>query len=416
MDSKRFHERYSAGSLLDGRTDSTGRLFLSSTGQSDLSEVRILHAGVDTVRQLYEGVPVSDWWNTIESIYSDGFNQVLEFLDEEWMIGSGGKSGYRWRLQNNHLGILILYGSRYAESDKRGAHLKIECSPHFLKDRPALSAQAFMDRVALRLLNSQRASGCAVHLALDVQGWNPDEEFETRLTTRSKRRTRYDGLSTIEMHGNETVQIYGDRESFLFGSAASMQFAAYRKDKEALKRDKLDWWESVWNEQHDDLDTLSYKPGKPVWRLEWRFHHSVINQVVESGFPMHTYRELEPVLTNFLHYGLNTYRLDISRTRLDPFWQLIYEDVTIRGEKEGFIVKRNYKTPGRGDEKNLALAVGNLLSIYARYNYKPRQVIGYLKSAGIWSELCDYWESSGKDPQQEIVVGLTKRRLVGRAA
>lgn len=414
MDSKRFHERYSLQSLLDGRQDPAGRLFLSEKRQTDLSRVRVLHAGVDTIRQLYEGVPVREWWETIDAVYTSGFNQVMEFLGEEWLVGSGGKSGYRWRLQNNAIGVIILYGSRYAEADKRGAHLKIECSPHFLKDQPATTVQAFLDRIALHLLNQQTATGCAIHLAVDVQGWSPSNDFENRLTTRSKRRTRHDGLLKIEMLGEETVQVYGDRESFLFGSASSLQFALYRKDREALKRDKLDWWESVWNEQHDDLDTPSYKPGQPVWRLEWRFHHSVINQVQEDGYSLTKYTHLEPILTNFFHYGLNTYRLDLSRTRIDPFWQLLYQDVTIRGEKEGFIVKRNYKTPGRGNEKNLALAIGNLLSIYARHGYTARQSIGYLKQTGIWEDLCAYWETAGKDPQREITLGLSRRRLVGR--
>ncbi|MBA1146245.1 hypothetical protein H0Z60_04150 [Ectothiorhodospiraceae bacterium WFHF3C12] len=69
---------------------------------------------------------------------------------------------------------------------------------------------------------------------------------------------------------------------YLFGSSSGLQFSVYRKDLKACKRVKLDWWESVWNECGEDLDRPYYREGKPVWRLEWRYHHSVVQQVQDQ--------------------------------------------------------------------------------------------------------------------------------------
>lgn len=241
----KLHDRYTLDSLISGQTDRSGRLFLSEAGQVDLSAVQVLHSGVDTVRQLYEGIPVSEWWDAIEAAYNSGFNQVIEFDHEEWVIGSGGKSGYRFRLQNNEIGLIILYGSRYAEKDKHGAHLKIECSPHWLKDTDLHTAQLWLDGIARKLLNKSMSTGVAVHIAMDVQGWEPADNFESLLSTRSKRRIVHSGCDSIQLYGLDTVQRYGTKTSYLFGSASSCQFALYRKDLEALSRDKLDYWRTV---------------------------------------------------------------------------------------------------------------------------------------------------------------------------
>ncbi|MBA1146244.1 hypothetical protein H0Z60_04145 [Ectothiorhodospiraceae bacterium WFHF3C12] len=118
-----------------------------------------------------------------------------------------------------------------------------------------------------------------------------------------------------------------------------------------------------------------------------------------------------PVLTNFLHYALKAFRLDFSRTYIDPFWQLLYENVQVMGECDAFVVRRVYKTPARGDERNLALAFGNMLSVYARYEYKTKDVIAHLKGAGLWNGLCEYWRRRKKDPQEVIARALSLRRL-----
>lgn len=414
---KKTFDRCSIASLLEGENDPRGRIFLTSEQPVDLSKVRIVHSGVDTVRQLYKGTPDSALIAEISGYYLKGFNSIMTFCGREWVVGSGGKSGYRYRLQNNEYGLILLIGSRYAELEKEGAHLKIECSPYFLKDRAPKDVQKILDEIASLLLQAPTPTGSAVHIAIDVQGWQPPKDFETRLTTRSKRRMDHIGLDSVELSGGETIQRYGQNESYLFGLPISVQFSVYRKDLEALKRDKLDWWESVWNQCGQELCEPYYNPDKPVWRLEWRFHHNTIAQIQrEQGKGFTTYADLAPVLTNILHYGMDLFRLDYNTTHVDPFWQLLHEDVQVLGECDTFVVRRIYKTPARGNERNLAMAFGNMISLYARYGYNARTVIKHLKGSGLWKELCIYWGQRNRDPQAVVAKALALRRYAGKAA
>ncbi|HET8701615.1 MAG TPA: hypothetical protein VFL97_08120, partial [Nitrococcus sp.] len=129
-----------------------------------------------------------------------------------------------------------------------------------------------------------------------------------------------------------------------------------------------------------------------------------------------TYADVSPVLTNILHYGMDLFRLDHGGAYVDPFWQLLHEDVQVLGECDTFVVRRIYKTPARGNERNLAMAFGNLISLYARYGYTSRVVIRHLKGSGLWKELCIYWGSRGRDPQEVVAKALALRRYVGKAA
>lgn len=416
---KRFRDRYSVESLAHGEMDERGRLFMMPDAPVDLSSVRILHEGVDTVRQLYSGVPIASAVQQIAEVYTSGVNQLIEFAGEQWVVGSGGASGYRYRLQNNELGLIVLYGSRYVEMDKDGAHLKIECSPHYLLDQDPRWVQLRLNKLAEQLLQRPEATGVAIHIAIDVQGWQPPADFEQRLTTRSKRRLAVEGIDNIELIGGQVVQRYGDRQTFMFGSAGSVQFVAYRKDIEAYQRDKLDFWEDRWFRRCSEFGECDYLPGRPVWRLEFRFHHTVFNQIENpdgTNWKFTKYVLAAPYLTNVLRYGLSIFRLDWNRSWVDPFWQLLYQDVTVAGECDTFVVRRIYKTHGRGDERNLALILGNMITVYARYGYKTRDVIQGLQGARLWDEMRGYLIERGHDPQEYIDKALSLRRLIGKAA
>lgn len=414
---KKFFDRCSLASLVEGQNDPAGRVFLTPAQPVDLSSVRILHTGVDTIRQLYRGVLIEASVAEIAGYLVRGRDPIMTFCGRPWVVGSGGKSGYRYRLQNNEYGLILFVGSRYGRMDKEGAHLKIECSPHFLKDQSASTVQGILDEIASLLIESPQPTGVAVHIAVDVQGWAPPRDFDCRLTTRSKRRSVHVGLDSIELEGGETIQRYGLGESYLFGLPTSCQFSVYRKDLEAYKRDKLDWWQSVWSQLCEELGEPVYDADKPVWRLEWRFHHSVVQQVQrEQDCGFRAYVDVAPVLTNFLRYGMDLFRLDYDRSYVDPFWQLLYQDVHVLGEHDTFVVRRVYKTPGLGNERNLAMAFGNMISLYARYGYTSRVVIRHLKGSGLWKELCICWGRRGLDPQQIVTKALAVRRLVGRAA
>ncbi|HRD67115.1 MAG TPA: hypothetical protein PKY50_13295, partial [Candidatus Competibacter sp.] len=125
-----------------------------------------------------------------------------------------------------------------------------------------------------------RPTGCAVHLCVDVQGWQPPKNFADNLISRARRRVDHVGIGEAEFSLSEVAVIYGASQSFMFGSASGLQFSLYRKDLQAKAIDKIHFWESVWNRRtNEDFQPL-YDPSKPVWRFEFRYHHSVINEFV----------------------------------------------------------------------------------------------------------------------------------------
>ena len=81
--------------------------------------------------------------------------------------------------------------------------------------------------------------------------------------------------------------------------------------------------------------------------------------------------------------------------------------------------KRARKAPGLGNEKNVPLAFGNLISIYARQGIRTDQAIGYLKRSGMWEDLEQYYRRRSVNTgqfRQIVEQKLIERRLVGKAA
>ncbi|HBO5529581.1 hypothetical protein ACLBVN_33270, partial [Pseudomonas aeruginosa] len=104
-----------------------GMLFMDPlNGQfTDLSGVRILRCGVDTVRQLYNGKLRPE----VMALF-DLSVDVVEFAGYEWSKGRIGRdSGYQYRLQNAEMGLILLIKNHNIKVDTIGSHLKIEVSP-----------------------------------------------------------------------------------------------------------------------------------------------------------------------------------------------------------------------------------------------------------------------------------------------
>lgn len=423
MATRKQWERFSTESLINGDADNKGSLFISELGQIDLVDVNLLRAGVDTVRQLYSGVCQFDVFDYVKDKYEGGFKEIIELGGIQWLLGSGGASGYRYRLQNSALGLILFFGSRYAESDKDGAHLKIEVSPHHIDRRSVNEIQGQLDQLALFLIEYPTPTGVAVHVALDVQGWEPPSDFERRLVCRSKRKVTYEGLESVEFDSLSQVSaIYGDRETFLFGTASALQFTLYRKDIEIRKRDKMHFWHDVWDKSTGGelSPETAFKHHLPVWRFELRFHHSVIQEFgLGIDEKLLTFKQVSQHLTGLWRKGLDSYRLDKTRTYIDPFWQMISDDVEVYQPAKALLYKRAKKQPGFGNEKNVLLALGNLLSIYARNKFTTHQAYQYLKASGIWEDLTAYWyvRMNGIDQIYEFIdKALNLRRLQGIAA
>ena len=85
----------------------------------------------------------------------------------------------------------------------------------------------------------------------------------------------------------------------------------------------------------------------------------------------------------------------------------------------GFVYRREYKTPGVGNGKNVVLALGNMLSIYARNKFSAHYALQCLKESGIYIDACEYFRSRGLDKSDMyrfIEDGLIHRRLSSKIA
>ena len=97
--------------------------------------LQIVGTFVDTFRQLFRGRVNPDLFTDIE--FSLSLNEkTFQLKGVDWLLGKSGKnSGYQYRLQNNELGLVILFKQYHAKADTPASHLKIECSPWFLDAR-----------------------------------------------------------------------------------------------------------------------------------------------------------------------------------------------------------------------------------------------------------------------------------------
>jgi hypothetical protein len=253
-----------------------------------------------------------------------------------------------------------------------------------------------------------------------LQGWQVPVDFESRFITRSKRQVKMSGIDSLDIQSGTVSAIYGDRETFMYGSAVAHQFAMYRKDKEAQARDKLHQWQAVWLTQTNDEFQPLYNPEKPVWRFEHRFHHNVIKEFARGlDVQLNSLQQLVQHLTGLWQYACNNYRLDSSRTFIDPFWQLLRDDVQISGPVPHVLYKRVRKGPGVGNARNVAAALGNLITLYAKNGFTAKQAYHYLENSGIWDDLLA-WQMRKEFSKSEFIQFLEKemcvRRLLGKAA
>lgn len=438
-------ERYSLASLARGVEDPEGSLFISRLGMRDLSSVVVLHSGLDTVKQLYSGSLNTGPLAEVEAAFNSGHGQCLEIAGHQWLVGSGGKSGYQYRLQNSDLGLILFIKSRYKDRDKEFSHLKIECSPHWIDQRSGAEMQKELDRLAHVFLKKAETNGCSVHICADIQGWDVPKQFDEQLTTYARRKRSFNGGKVLFMDFGEVAAKFDEGQSYLVGSASSVQLAVYRKDIQARAFDKLDFWESVWNRTcGESFDIPAYDAKKPVWRVEIRFHHDVLEDFGRGEYdsygekpifgtdPRRSYSRISGVakrVEGLWKYGLGIFRLEVSAPgagrHIDAVWQLLADDVTFREPFLGVTYKRVRKTPGTGNEKNVALALGNWLSIMARNRVTPECACACLKQSGIYDDVFYMMQRkanlSGRAFDESeifefIEIGLRRRNLMGKAA
>ena len=425
---KKF-DRYSLESLAKNETDTKGRLFAGDFGFVDLTPVEIVGASVDTVRQLFYGLPVPELIDRLEQ-YAKAGESIFTFSNsntaQKWHFTRMGKiARYRYKLQSNDEGIVILFGSFFNKMDKPGQHLKIELSPHFISQH---SSEKIWERLhgynglSRFFLDEPEAKGCAIHLACDYQGFNLPKDFIYKFSTYSRTIRAYDGLNNIDLSDiTEAIATYGGDDlakNYLIGKAASVQFCLYDKSLEVVKSDKLDYFHQEWNAYTFGF----FDPEKTVRRIEARLHHQVIREIgigMEKEFE--SFIEIVPYLTDIWRYALSKNRLNIDDKHevLHPFWQLLMEDVYFYVPAKGLFLCRKKKESVSPIGKNIGLALGNMITIYARQHMNVKQVMQQLRLLTFYPELISYYRSRNlteSDLREYVERSLCLRHLIGKAA
>jgi hypothetical protein len=345
------------------------------------------------------------------------------FLKQEFHLSRMGKvSRYRWKLQNNELGIVILIGSYFAKVDCEGQHLKIELSPKFISQRSPKAIMQFLDYVSNHVLIDGVAKGCAVHLACDYQGFELPLDFLDLFQTHARIIKTYDGLNTLDL-GNlsESVATYGtglDR-NYLIGKPAGIQVTDYDKTKEVIKSDKEDYFHAEWQAFTFGV----YDAEKMVRRLEMRLSHTVIREIGQGiGVNFESFLEVSEYLTDIWRYALSKNYLRIAKDSklLHPFWQLLMEDVFFTLPAKGLKIVRKKKDSLASIQRNVSQILGNLISIAARNpSITAIQIIRQLRLTTFYDSItCAYSERgmSEDDVLDFIDKGLKRRRMIGKAA
>jgi hypothetical protein len=379
----------------------TGRLFFDDKTAilSDLSKVRLLRCGVDTVRQLYRGMIRPEIMALFETP-----GVMVDFAGQRWHSGRVGRdSGYQYKLQNADLGFVLLVKNFNAKMDAIGPHLKIEVSPHAIDALSPERLQDRMDYYAGELLTHLELNQCAVHLALDLQGWKPPVDLVARMHCRARTHRDISGINEINWATKSSV--YGRGETSMFGSAGGVQLAIYNKTEQARATDKLDYWESVWKrrDSFDAQDPDNYNPQQDVWRIELRYHHSVIQQFASGSIDVHTgkaietrsFAEFSSHLDALWRYGLGQFKLQARPGRYEAIWTLIRDDVRVDIAADSLLddtaYKRYYKTSRGFSGKNVELFLGNFVSLLAREKVGAKKAFDRLQTWECWPVIRDHY-------------------------
>ena len=409
--------------------DKRGRLFIDPGHHSftNLSGVRLLRCGVDTVRQLYRGMIRPE----IMALF-DNPGVLVDFAGQRWHAGRVGRdSGYQYKLQNADLGIILLVKNFNAKLENIGPHLKIEVSPHAIDSLSPERLQARLDFYAAQVLSHVEINQCAVHLALDLQGWTPPADLVARM--HCKARTHRDSSGINDINWTPKSSTYGRGETFMFGSASGVQLCIYNKTEQARATDKLDYWESVWKrrDSFDDQDPDNYNPAQDVWRVELRYHHSIIQQFASGSIDLHTGQIIDTSsfegfaahLDGLWRYGLRQFKLLNRPGYYEPIWTLIRDDVRVDLPVDSLLddtdYKRYYKTSRGFSGKNVELFLGNFVSLLARERVGARRAFHTLKDWDCWPVIRDHYAAKGMDEDAlyKHIKGILEERHVrwGRA-
>lgn len=429
----KLSDRYSLNSLSAGVSSDSGRLFFNESGITDLSAVEVVGASVDTVRQLFYGLPKQSLLDRLQSAV-DGKEEFFFLLSPEDANGVSGHyerfhlarmgkvSRYRFKLQNNDLGVVILFGSFFSKLECEGQHFKVELSPKFIASRSAASTMAYLHHLAGLFLDDAVAKGCSVHLACDYQGFALPDNFLACFSTHSRTVRSFDGLSSVDLSNlSEAVATYGkanQERNYLIGKPNSVQLAVYDKSYEIVKSDKVDFFHQEWGV----YSLGAFDPSQTVRRIECRIHHQIIREIGQGmGVVLESFLEVSKYLTDIWRYALRINRLTVENASavLHPFWQLLMQDVYFSVPAQNIDICRKKKQSLDPIARNFAHIIGNIISVCARNGLNTDRVMTQLKILHFYPDILAYYRSRGlseTDLRQAVERGLLVRRLVGKAA
>jgi hypothetical protein len=380
--------------------------FVSEKKTVDLSRVKFLHSGVDTLKQLYSCNLRSDVLTQIESHFERFSSDLINVEGYDFILSKGSKtSGYQYILKNLDAGFVVMLKSFYVEPDQNGSHVKIEVTPQRLYGSSAIEINDELRSLAYVFATNVLDKGVAVHICTDIHGYDVPDDFEHRLVTSARRQTKYNGGS-YEFDISSVSCVYNKTESYTFGRPNAIQMSFYDKTIEAEVRDKLHFWESVWSGVRKGCDTPedwaqpAYTSGDTVRRLEFRFHHGVIEdfeRFVQSTDPdasIKNYLDIHKHLSGLWRYALNNFRLmdEDQPSYVDPVWQALSDDVVFFNEQAKFLYKRAYKKPSSDvNHRHIAHTLGNYIKVCSRRHLTPEFVVKCILGLGIEADLCSYF-------------------------
>lgn len=400
----------------------SGNVFYTErlSAEYDLTGLRFLARGIDTIRQLFNCSLRGDVFNRISNHWEDATADVITIGGIDWKLTSSGKSsGYKYILKNLDAGVVVLLKSMYCEGDKHGGHLKIEATPQLIHRLGLEKLTSYLREIGSLFADTLEASGVSVHLFCDMKGLVLPDNFEESLVTHAKRNLKVSAISSAHFEVAEAAFSYGKGQTYMFGSSGTVQLCIYDKTAEAVKSDKLDHCESLWREcpSLDDPFVPEYRDGRDggeqdtVHRIEFRLHHTVIKSfengrfnetqvlddlgnVVEPGevVSIREARDLKKHLQGIWLYCLKAFRLQHSTSYIHPIWQMLEEDIGWFGMQNDWGYKRSpKKSPGVVSRRNVAMWIGNWLRLAARRGFTPEFVTGQIMAASMESEIADYF-------------------------
>ncbi|WP_257284164.1 hypothetical protein [Endozoicomonas sp. SESOKO1] len=374
------------------------------------SGFQVVGVFVDTIRPMYKGAINIDFLTSLIQSFDAGENSMF-FDDIEWSIRKSSKSsGYQYILQNNDIGLTILYKNWHKKPDVPAAHLKIECSPWFIDKRPINEIQDSVNMYAEKMLLNPEPNNLPIHLAVDVQGWEPDKEMPSRIKHKAKRTAESHYRNVVEFDIEDVNVIYNNAQSFRIGAASSVQLAIYNKTRQSKDIDKLDYMRFKWSSFNKNYDD-----EKTTFRIELRLHHTVLRQFCWGSFNVHTgsmdlelftYQDVVPHINALWLYALERFKFMYNKRYYDPLWTILMNDIDFNSkisESSKYCYQRAYKKSGTGHNgNNVYLTLGNLMPQYTRNSLPFDQYLNDIQSLSIWNQMIEHYESKGV-PEHEFI-------------